>query len=721
MHLAQGKKDLLLIFPPFWDAGHAYLSVPTLVGYLRSKGFSVDARDLNRDCIYSMIQSNAIEISLSHAHHTLSKMGKKKDPTGYEKFRSNLDECETVWRIGGESLLEPFYHDAPPPVTIDDHTAMRRKLEWIFRIHSAPCYPLSLTGTGLVYEDMSRLSTIVAVIRCNGFVPGAAFLDQFADRTFFDQIPVVGISVAGPSQLLPALYLARIVKKKSPSTIVCVGGPQIPYVVPALEACPDPFEWVDTFVVGEGELPLSDLLSAVRAGKDFDTIAGLYIYRERIVKHIHGTRTLDITTLPPPDFEGFEPTSYIANDGTIALTFARGCSWGRCAFCSQHACFDGYRAMDKDQAALHIKTLLEHYPIKTIHFNDENITPKRLIELGSIIQKHSPDIMWQALARFSPTLEDPEVARKLVEKGCRMLCLGLESGDQSVLNYNRKGIRTQVANRVMRNLHDAGIWVHIFLIFGLPGETRESAMNTLVMMDQNQGSFDSISPTIFRLERLSPIAENPSQYGIITGTIPDDHCDAALPAESDLWMGKAEAMVFLEFLIQQLLGSAACPVEQSDLKGQILIDLLAQYGVHGLRQIMVERGRQTQDAKGALEFEEILFQRCWEKLCQFGDNGTSAKSLIMALPERGLYVPLHDNQRTWLQLRSLGLPLETIMEKWGSIGGDSEERIEFDWNIEVFLLSILGSRIFQETLVSLEQEAPRDKEHSQTGPDRLVR
>ena len=63
--------------------------------------------------------------------------------------------------------------------------------------------------------------------------------------------------------------------------------------------------------------------------------------------------------------------------------------------------------------------------------------------------------------------------------GFKMLYLGLESGNDRVLRLMNKGITTEMAVTACRNTYNAGIWDHLYVMFGFPGETQEEAQETI--------------------------------------------------------------------------------------------------------------------------------------------------------------------------------------------------------------------------------------------------
>src|SRR5207244_13198711 len=65
------------------------------------------------------------------------------------------------------------------------------------------------------------------------------------------------------------------------------------------------------------------------------------------------------------------------------------------------------------------------------------------------------------------------------DNGLRLLLVGYESGNQSILNNIKKGIRLDGARRFTRGAKDLGIKIHGTFILGLPGETRQTIDETV--------------------------------------------------------------------------------------------------------------------------------------------------------------------------------------------------------------------------------------------------
>ncbi len=691
----RGVPDLMLVFPPFWDAGVPYLSVPTLAACLRGRGFGVETADLNLATFRRLLSPESLEAGLLSARRAATRRKTMQE----DGFAANLDLCERVWTGAGAGLVQPFRADSPPPETLDDYQTFQRKLRWALSIASAPYFPLVLSVNGFQEGSLPETLSELCALAETEAIPGSDILRRFARQHAPRNIPVLGISVAGPSQLASALILAKHFKSLAPDTFVCVGGAQIPYLLDALRACPKPFRWIDAFVSGEGETPLLEICRASKLGSDPAAARGLHVLRGGETFFTGEAPEFDLASLPSPDFSDFEPPRYLGWNGSVCLTFSRGCSWRKCAFCTQHLCFGGYREMSEGQVAAHMADVVARLPVKVISVNDENLTPKRLRQFASIFRGVAPGVRWQGLARLTPQLADRNLTRELADSGCRMLALGLESASQQVLNLVRKGIPVRRVSEIVSSLQESGIWVHLFLIFGLPGETRETALETIRFVQEHLERFDSISPTTFRLERGSAIAEDPERFGVRKLPTPADHFGSEIPFATERWLPREEALIFFDLLISLLVGARQCPVEQADLNGQYLIELLAAHGAAKVRQWMEERADKTWAARQLLTDDDGLFRlwssgRAGRQLAQAAPEGFQ----LLELPDKGLFALVNQAGRTLFKLRSMGLTLESIKALGGRLGGESRDPAESDWQIDGFVLAFLVTRFIQETL-----------------------
>jgi radical SAM superfamily enzyme YgiQ (UPF0313 family) len=123
-----------------------------------------------------------------------------------------------------------------------------------------------------------------------------------------------------------------------------------------------------------------------------------------------------------------------------------------------------------------------------------------------VMVSQPPGADWYGFARISRRLADLGYCRTLKRSGCRMLKIGLESGDQSVLDAEQKGVDLEMASRTLRNLKKVGIAAYVYLLFGTPSETLNEARATLDFTVKHSDAIDFLNLAIFNLPICAPQA-----------------------------------------------------------------------------------------------------------------------------------------------------------------------------------------------------------------------
>ena len=71
--------------------------------------------------------------------------------------------------------------------------------------------------------------------------------------------------------------------------------------------------------------------------------------------------------------------------------------------------------------------------------------------------------------------DDPETLALLKKAGCRILYIGMETIEQANLDGMNKHYRIDTYPRKIENIHRAGLRIAAFFMYGLDGDTRETA------------------------------------------------------------------------------------------------------------------------------------------------------------------------------------------------------------------------------------------------------
>jgi len=281
-----------------------------------------------------------------------------------------------------------------------------------------------------------------------------------------DGTEVIGLSLNYLSQALCTFAMAGFLKKRSSSLKVILGGG----LVTSWMSRPDwknPFEGlVDRMVSGPGEETLLSLVG----------VSG---------KHDHAV----------PAYEGFRCEGYVAPGFILPYSASSGCYWGRCSFCPENAEGNPFKPLQVQDVVMEVRALMEKRKTVLVHFLDNAMSPALLRALC----KEPPGAPWYGFARVTKDLEDPDFCFALKRSECRMLKLGLESGDQEVLDGLRKGIDLEIASQALRVLKKAGIATYVYLLFGTPPESPEAAERTLEFTVSHSRHIDFLNLAIFNM------------------------------------------------------------------------------------------------------------------------------------------------------------------------------------------------------------------------------
>ncbi|MFZ2948985.1 MAG: radical SAM protein, partial [Desulfuromonadaceae bacterium] len=334
---------------------------------------------------------------------------------------------------------------------------------------------ISAAENGVVAGLADYQHITLSPLRSHDLLAAAQQPEQNPFFSYFNQrfteilagVETVGFSLNYLSQALCTFAMIGHLRKRYPALKIVLGGGLVTSWMQRPGWC-NPFEdMVDHLISGPGEEPLLALLGSGGAPK----------------LHV----TPDYTTLPLGE--------YLSPGLILPYSAGSGCYWNRCSFCPERAEGNVYRPVPPAAVLSDLKLLTEQTGPVLIHLLDNAVSPALLRALV----ENPPGPPWYGFARIDEGLADPEFCRALKRSGCVMLKLGLESGDQGVLDRMCKGIDLGLASRVLNNLHEAGIAVYCYLLFGTPGETLVEARRTLDFIVRHHRTIKFLNLALFNM------------------------------------------------------------------------------------------------------------------------------------------------------------------------------------------------------------------------------
>ena len=204
-----------------------------------------------------------------------------------------------------------------------------------------------------------------------------------------------------------------------------------------------------------------------------------------------------------PNYDSLPLGDYLAPGLILPCSSSSGCYWNRCSFCPERAEGNPYIPIPVEEVIRDLLHLVDRQKPVLIHLLDNAISPS----LMKAISGNPPGVPWYGFARMTRHLTDPDFCLALKRSGCVMLKLGLESGDQNVLDNLQKGIDLEEASSALKNLKKVGITTYVYLLFGTPQEGLIEARRTLEFVVRHHDCIGFLNLAIFNMPIDGPEAQ----------------------------------------------------------------------------------------------------------------------------------------------------------------------------------------------------------------------
>ncbi len=334
------------------------------------------------------------------------------------------------------------------------------------------------------------------------------FADQGLARKIADARPSVVAMTLYVWNVERSLFLASNLKRRLPSTLIVVGGPEVTRDNKWVLEHPA----VDAGVFGEGESRIGPLLEATGERRQPLGIPGIFFKDSGRVHVNEGPAwPWNLESCPYPYLDGRIGPS---RDGTLFLETVRGCPF-RCRYCYYHKAFSGVR--------LHPTAFIE----KALDFGyatDSTVNEIYLMDPTFNAQPRFRDIL-KSLARRriqknvrlhaelradTLTLDD---VRLLKDAGLVTAEVGLQSVNLTALRAAGREVDPEKVARGVTWLKEADIEVTTGIILGLPGDTPEGFSDTLEWLKRTE-AYTVVHPFLLSVPPGTDFRDRASSLGL---------------------------------------------------------------------------------------------------------------------------------------------------------------------------------------------------------------
>ena len=516
----------LLITPPLTDPTAPYHSISYLIGAATAAGYTdFRALDANIEALNYLAQPAEVATLLAECAALRDRLETAASLTRAEQIAYRyalkavgLTEDAPTRAIGIFRDATRFY----------DYSIYRQAMfvmkRWL-DILSVRGFPGQFAGFSLNTSGVGNLASLndlsnPVYLRQLMHPFAAYFTGPFLRHLQTQRWDLVGLSVNYLSQLPFALYMVGLIRAALPDSFICLGGTEITDDVKYLQdrrRIWTLFPNVDALVVGEGESPLVEILSALaerrplRPGRP-----GILLADDRLPSVFpYPVVTEDLSALPAPRYDIWDWTQYWVPEPVVLYSPTRGCYWNKCTFCDYGLNTDLPTSPSRERPIAQVIEELSAISrfARTVYFAVDAMSPRYLQRLTAALVRSGLQLQWSVELRLEKILTKG-LAGQLRDAGCVSVSFGYESGSQRVLDLINKGVRVAALPAILAALAAAHIGVQMMGFLGFPGETTQDAEATLALLHAHQHLWTIVGIGDFVLTPGAIVARRSRDFGI---------------------------------------------------------------------------------------------------------------------------------------------------------------------------------------------------------------
>lgn len=454
-------KKISLIFPPFLPgaANHPYLSVPLLATILESAGHEVFRFDFNYRLNKDLL-----------------------DPELYEEIaeKSQEEELKNIYRKGADyirNLKESDYVE-----------------NWVWgKIQ----YDLSLK----VIDFPNSLETY--------FKDGlemhpkiVSYINSYVDEVLAKGSDTVAFSIAFGEQLLYGLEMIKLIKERSPKTVIFLGGAQISLL---------DSKQIKTLV----DHSKVDLIFQGYAEGDIVSIVEKFGLSEKPIAIMGGTSSRE--SMKGMEHVKFEFDKSYNHNRRYPVLVTKGCYWGKCEFCDYVLMGDlgkdRYIARPVEEVYEELKAIRKIDPESNFILISDAVPPKWYLKLAKLANADGFPLRTYSYMINNKALNE-EFFQEISKACVRHFTFGTESTSDRVLRLMNKQATQKIIIDNLKLAKKYGVDVQINLIPNYPTTTYKEALGAYKILNLFQDTLSGISVFKFYLSANTSMFKNPSEFSL---------------------------------------------------------------------------------------------------------------------------------------------------------------------------------------------------------------
>ena len=268
------------------------------------------------------------------------------------------------------------------------------------------------------------------------------------------------------------LMLGKILKQTYPNIKIILGGPEVPHRNPNFLKDND---YIDSIVIGEGELAVLDILDTYLQNKPLEQVYEHERIKDLNLASPYTQGLFDNLLIEYPEIE-WVPTLETDRGCPYSCTF---CDWGSATASKMYKLYDERILADLEWVA---KNKLPYLALTSSNFG---IFKDRDLMITDMIVSTNKELGYPKglSVSYAKNSNDTvlEIVKKFIDVNIQTgITLSLQTTTDEVLdNIKRKNMKINSIEDIIQSARDKNVPALTELILGMPGETTETWLSTL--------------------------------------------------------------------------------------------------------------------------------------------------------------------------------------------------------------------------------------------------
>jgi radical SAM superfamily enzyme YgiQ (UPF0313 family) len=257
----------------------------------------------------------------------------------------------------------------------------------------------------------------------------------------------------------------------------------------------------------QGKVTLTKLIKAIKNNNSFEEINNLLYKKKDRYIYTGCKKEQDRLRDKMVNWELFSERNW----DVVNVRTSISCPFS-CSFCSYRVYAGEYKKMNIKMIEKQLDGIERLGNVQLVEFADEtlNVPPERFKDILRMMIRNDYSFNWAGYFRCQ--YADREMVKLMKKSGCSLVQLGIESGNNKILENMNKNATVEEYERGLALLNEYEIPTVASFIIGFPGETRKTIKDTKDFIEKTKPTY--YTSYVWHCNPVTPICKEADKYNL---------------------------------------------------------------------------------------------------------------------------------------------------------------------------------------------------------------